>query len=60
MVLTFQFTKFLQEGTVNLLTVIKGTGHYRRKTKRDEVSDYVPPSLSEYKLAFDKILGYLE
>ncbi|XP_071933401.1 phytyl ester synthase 1, chloroplastic isoform X1 [Coffea arabica] len=48
----------LLEGTVNLLTVIKGTGHYRRKTKRDEVSDYVPPSLSEYKLAFDKILGY--
>lgn len=47
---------FLLEPGVNLLTVIKGTCSYRRTKTRDFVSDFLPPSISEYKLLFDGIL----
>ncbi|KAG5244936.1 acyltransferase protein [Salix suchowensis] len=41
-------TILLEDG-VNLLTVIKGTSKYRRSRRLDYVSNYVPPSMSEFK-----------
>lgn len=45
-------TLLLEDG-VNLLTVIKGVKMYRRGRQRDFVTDYLPPTLSEFKQTFD-------
>ena len=42
-----------QEDGVNLLSVIKGANMYRRGRQRDFVTDYLPPTLSEFKQTFD-------
>ncbi|KAK9292609.1 hypothetical protein L1049_020584 [Liquidambar formosana] len=50
-------TLLLEDG-INLMTVIKGTFIYRRSSgKHDFVSDFLPPSMSEYKYAFDQVMG---
>ncbi|KAL3728162.1 hypothetical protein ACJRO7_032850 [Eucalyptus globulus] len=41
----------------NLLTVIKGTNPYRRMTRHDYVLDFLPPSMSEHKVAFNQVVG---
>jgi len=45
-------TLLLEDG-VNLLSVIKGANMYRRGRQRDFVTDYLPPTLSEFKQTFD-------
>ncbi|KAJ6996174.1 acyltransferase-like protein [Populus alba x Populus x berolinensis] len=47
-------TILLEDG-VNLLTIIKGTSKYRRSRRLDFVSNYVPPSMSEFERGFEKI-----
>ncbi|KAB5529395.1 hypothetical protein DKX38_019476 [Salix brachista] len=47
----------LQEDGLNLLTIIKGTCKYRRSKRLDLVSDFLPPSMSEFKCAFDEVTG---
>ncbi|KAJ6918397.1 acyltransferase-like protein [Populus alba x Populus x berolinensis] len=47
-------TILLEDG-VNLLTIIKGTSKYRRSRRLDYVSNYVPPSMSEFERGFEKI-----
>ncbi|XP_030466936.1 phytyl ester synthase 1, chloroplastic-like isoform X1 [Syzygium oleosum] len=49
-------TLLLEDG-INLLTVIKGTHTYRRRRRHDYVLDFLPPSMSEYKLAFNQVIG---
>ncbi|XP_065851775.1 phytyl ester synthase 1, chloroplastic-like [Euphorbia lathyris] len=49
----------LMEGRYSLLSIIKCTGKYRRSKRHDIVSDFVPPSMSEYKFCFDETLGLL-
>lgn len=49
----------LLEDSLNLLTLIKGTGKYRRSSKKDFVADFVPPSMSEFRYAFDQVVGLL-
>ncbi|CAL4976342.1 unnamed protein product [Urochloa decumbens] len=39
---------------VNLLSVIKGVNMYRCRRQRDFVTDYLPPTLSEFKKTFDE------
>lgn len=51
-------TLLLEDG-INLLTVIKGTCKYRRSRKRDYVSDFLPPSMSELKYTCDEVFGLL-
>ncbi|KAK3160837.1 hypothetical protein QOZ80_1BG0065530 [Eleusine coracana subsp. coracana] len=46
-------TLLLEDG-INLLSVIKGVNMYRRGRQRDFVTDYLPPSLSEFKKTFDE------
>ncbi|KAB2629811.1 acyltransferase-like protein [Pyrus ussuriensis x Pyrus communis] len=46
-------TLLLEDG-VNLMSVIKGTYKYRRSRKHDCVSDFLPPSMWEFKNASDK------
>ncbi|CAL4950100.1 unnamed protein product [Urochloa decumbens] len=46
-------TLLLEDG-VNLLSVIKGVNMYRRRRQRDFVTDYLPPTLSEFKKTFDE------
>ncbi|XP_068340798.1 phytyl ester synthase 1, chloroplastic-like [Pyrus communis] len=46
-------TLLLEDG-VNLMSVIKGTYKYRRSRKHDYVSDFLPPSMWEFKNASDK------
>ncbi|RZC59649.1 hypothetical protein C5167_006958 [Papaver somniferum] len=43
---------FMEDG-FNLVTVIKGAGFYRRSSKIDYVSDYIPQNLSELKKTTD-------
>ncbi|KAF9681673.1 hypothetical protein SADUNF_Sadunf05G0026400 [Salix dunnii] len=45
----------LLEDGVNLLTVIKGTSKYRRSRRLDSVSNYVPPSMSEFKRVSEEV-----
>ncbi|KAJ1283784.1 hypothetical protein BS78_03G153200 [Paspalum vaginatum] len=45
-------TLLLEDG-VNLLSVIKGVNMYRRGRQRDFVTNYLPPTLSEFKQTFD-------
>ncbi|KAL2551118.1 Acyltransferase-like protein [Forsythia ovata] len=47
----------LVEDGINLLTIIKGTNKYRRSKTHDFVSDFLPPSKSEFKETFDEHLG---
>ncbi|XP_010414904.1 PREDICTED: acyltransferase-like protein At1g54570, chloroplastic [Camelina sativa] len=49
----------LLEDSVSLLTVIKGTGKYRRSWRYDLVSDFLPPSKGELDYALDEVLGFL-
>ncbi|GLT95242.1 hypothetical protein SLE2022_129350 [Rubroshorea leprosula] len=49
----------LLEDGISLLTIIKGTSKYRRSRRHDFVSDFVPPSISEYRYIFDQVLGFL-
>lgn len=51
------FSVMVQEGGVNLLTVIKGTGKYRRSRRIDLVLDFIPPSMSEFKQGYDEVFG---
>uniref|UniRef100_A0A0D9V0W7 Phospholipid/glycerol acyltransferase domain-containing protein n=1 Tax=Leersia perrieri TaxID=77586 RepID=A0A0D9V0W7_9ORYZ len=46
-------TLLLEDG-VNLLSVIKGANMYRRGRQRDPVTDYIPPTLSEFRKTFDE------
>ncbi|KAK3164363.1 hypothetical protein QOZ80_1AG0016610 [Eleusine coracana subsp. coracana] len=46
-------TLLLEDG-INLLSVIKGVNMYRHGRQRDFVTDYLPPSLSEFKKTFDE------
>lgn len=46
-----------QEDSISLLTVIKGTGKYRRSWRYDLVSDFLPPSKGELAYALDEVLG---
>ncbi|XP_011032515.1 PREDICTED: acyltransferase-like protein At1g54570, chloroplastic [Populus euphratica] len=47
-------TILLEDG-VNLLTIIKGTSKYRRSRRLDFVSNYLPPSMSEFKRGFEEV-----
>ncbi|CAL9238755.1 unnamed protein product [Arabidopsis halleri] len=49
----------LLEDSISLLTVIKGTGKYRRSWRYDLVSDFLPPSKGELAYALDEVLGFL-
>ncbi|XVE89817.1 hypothetical protein DITRI_Ditri20bG0024800 [Diplodiscus trichospermus] len=44
---------------MNLLTVIKGTCKYRQSRRHDFISDFLPPSMSEYRYAFDEVVGLI-
>lgn len=50
-------TLLLEDG-INLLTVIKGTEMYRRSRRLDYVTDFLPPSRSEFNYAFQHINGF--
>ncbi|KAH9603964.1 hypothetical protein KSS87_023567 [Heliosperma pusillum] len=52
-------TLLLEDG-INLLTVIKATNKYRRSRRLDFVTDFVPPSLQEYKVDFDNLTGLMQ
>ncbi|KAG8648171.1 acyltransferase-like protein At1g54570, chloroplastic isoform X3 [Manihot esculenta] len=47
----------LLEVGISLLTIVKGTCKYRCSRRFDFVSDFVPPSMSEFKYAFDEVHG---
>ncbi|XVF57310.1 hypothetical protein PTKIN_Ptkin06aG0195000 [Pterospermum kingtungense] len=49
----------LLEGSMNLLTIIKGTCKYRRSRRHDFISDFLPPSMSEYRQANDEVSGLI-
>ena len=53
----FFFSLHLQEDGLNLLTIIKGTCKYRRSRRLDLVSDFLPPSMYEFKCAFGEVTG---
>ncbi|XP_062210624.1 phytyl ester synthase 1, chloroplastic-like isoform X2 [Phragmites australis] len=46
-------TLLLEDG-INLLSIIKGANMYRRGRQRDFVTDYLPPTISEFKKTFDE------
>ncbi|XP_078168112.1 esterase/lipase/thioesterase family protein isoform X3 [Carex rostrata] len=46
-------TLLLEDG-VNLLTVIKAAGMYRRSHQRDVIKDYLPPTKSEFNKTFNE------
>nr|ACH63234.1 esterase/lipase/thioesterase family protein [Rheum australe] len=50
-------TLLLEDG-INLLTVIKGTEMYRRSKRINYVTDFLPPSRSEFNHAFQQINGF--
>lgn len=49
----------LMEDGINLLTVLKGSHMYRRSKRRNVVTDFLPPSKSEFHYTFDHLLGML-
>ncbi|XP_021742329.1 acyltransferase-like protein At1g54570, chloroplastic isoform X2 [Chenopodium quinoa] len=51
-------TLLLEDG-INLLTAIKATGKYRCSRRMDYITDFVPPSFSEFKTGFDEYSGWL-
>ncbi|KAG9457589.1 hypothetical protein H6P81_002097 [Aristolochia fimbriata] len=48
----------LLEGGIHLLTIIKGAQMYRRSKRLDYISDYLPPSLTEYRVEFETENGF--
>lgn len=52
-------TLLLEDG-INLLSVIRGTCKYRRSRRLDFVTDFVPPSQSEYDVGFGQVTGWLQ
>ncbi|KAL6624490.1 hypothetical protein ACP70R_031811 [Stipagrostis hirtigluma subsp. patula] len=40
--------RILLDDSINILTVIKGAKMYRRGSRRDNLADYLPPTLSEF------------
>lgn len=44
----------LQEDGFNLLSIMKGTITYRRSRRHDFVTDYLPPSISDFRKQFDQ------
>ncbi|XP_042373225.1 acyltransferase-like protein At1g54570, chloroplastic isoform X3 [Zingiber officinale] len=46
-------TLLLEEG-INLLNILKGTITYRRSRQYDTVTDYLPPSLSDFRKTFSQ------
>ncbi|XP_010245387.2 PREDICTED: acyltransferase-like protein At1g54570, chloroplastic [Nelumbo nucifera] len=46
-------TLLLEDG-INLLTVIKGTSTYRRSRRHDYTSDFIPPTMTEYRNAVNQ------
>ncbi|KAJ6848644.1 acyltransferase-like protein, chloroplastic isoform X2 [Iris pallida] len=46
-------TLLLEDG-LNLLSVIKGASMYRRSNQHDFVTDYLPPTKSEFRQEFDR------
>ncbi|XP_068659847.1 phytyl ester synthase 1, chloroplastic-like [Aristolochia californica] len=44
----------LLEDGIHLLTIIKGAQMYRRSKRFDYITDFLPPSLTEYKVEFEK------
>jgi hypothetical protein len=43
----------LQEGSIDLVTIIKGTFYYRRGKSHDYASDFIPPTADEAKNFFE-------
>lgn len=43
-----------QEDGIDLVTIIKAAGFYRRGKFIDYVSDYMPPTPSEFKKLYDE------
>lgn len=52
-------TLLLEDG-INLLSVIRGICKYRRSRRLDFVTDFVPPSQSEYDVAFGQVTRWLQ
>ncbi|XP_022143052.1 acyltransferase-like protein At1g54570, chloroplastic [Momordica charantia] len=52
-------TLLLEDG-IGLMTVIKSTFKYRRSRKHDAVSDYLPPSLTEFNFFFTQVTGFFD
>ncbi|GAB4835953.1 hypothetical protein Ancab_000872 [Ancistrocladus abbreviatus] len=50
---------FKDEDSISLLTIIKGTRKYRHSQRVDYVSDFLPPSMSEFNHAFDRVYGFV-
>ncbi|KAM0948584.1 putative diacylglycerol acyltransferase, alpha/Beta hydrolase [Dioscorea sansibarensis] len=48
----------LLDPSINLLTIIKGTGFYRHSRRHNDVSDFIPPTMMELK-ALDKFNRFL-
>ncbi|GAB2287394.1 hypothetical protein Dimus_021772 [Dionaea muscipula] len=48
---------FLLEDGFSLLSIMKGTSKYRRSRRMDYVSDFLPPSMSEYMRVYDRAFG---
>ncbi|XP_073009426.1 phytyl ester synthase 1, chloroplastic isoform X2 [Typha latifolia] len=46
-------TLLLEDG-INLVSIIKGTGLYRRSRQYDYITDYLPPTISESRKLFDQ------
>lgn len=49
----------LLEDNISLLTAIKATSMYRKSTRHDYITDFLPPSISEFNYAFNKVNGLL-
>lgn len=47
----------VQEDSLGLLTIIKGTCMYRRSRNHDLAMDFIPPSMSEFIYARDELVG---
>ncbi|KAJ3669550.1 hypothetical protein LUZ60_011500 [Juncus effusus] len=52
-------TLLLEDG-INLFSVIKGTGMYRRSSQHDVIKDYLPPTASEFNKTFHQDLRLLQ
>lgn len=53
--LTALFAVMMQEDGISLMTVIKGTFKYRCARRLDITSDFLPPSMTEFKYLSDQI-----
>ncbi|XP_058738620.1 phytyl ester synthase 1, chloroplastic-like isoform X2 [Vicia villosa] len=47
----------LLEDCIGLLTIIKGTCMYRRSGRHDLVTNFIPPSMTEFRYAMDEVVG---